>query len=49
VTLYQMGMLFIMLLAGVSMAAQAYLHERTTVRKLEKDKDLLPRAPSVTS
>ncbi|NLI52859.1 MAG: diguanylate cyclase [Clostridiales bacterium] len=41
VTLYQMGMLFIMLLAGVSMAAQAYLHERTTVRKLEKDKDLL--------
>lgn len=41
VSLYQMGMLLIMLLVGVSMAAQSYLHEQTTVAKLEKDKDLL--------
>jgi diguanylate cyclase (GGDEF)-like protein/PAS domain S-box-containing protein len=41
VNLYLMGMLFIMLLVGISMAAQSYLHEQTTVAKLEKDKDLL--------
>lgn len=41
VSVYQMAMLFIILLIGVSMAAQAYEHERETVLKLESDKDLL--------
>lgn len=41
VSMYQMAMLFIILLVGVSMAAQAYEHERETVVKLEADKDLL--------
>ncbi len=41
VGLYQMGMLFIMLLMGVALTLQAYNHERNTVKKLENDKDLL--------
>ena len=41
VSLYQMAMLVIVLLTGVSMAAQSYRHERETVTKLEADKELL--------
>ncbi len=41
VGVYQMAMLFIILLVGISMAAQAYEHEKETVKKLEEDKDLL--------
>lgn len=41
VSMYQMVMLFIVLLTGVSMAAQSYRHERETVSKLEADKELL--------
>lgn len=41
VSMYLLGMLFIILLVGISMTVQAFLHERATVRKLEKDKDLL--------
>ena len=41
VSMYQMAMLFIILLVGVSMSAQAYRHERETVKELEADKDLL--------
>ena len=41
VRMYLLGMLFIMLLVGVSMTMQAYLHEQSTVAKLEQDKDLL--------
>ena len=44
VNMYQMGMLFIMLTVGISMAIQSYIHERITVRKLEKDKDLLEQS-----
>ena len=41
VSMYQMAMLAIVLLTGVSMAAQSYRHENETVAKLEADKDLL--------
>ena len=41
VSMYQMAMLLIVLLTGVSMAAQSYRHENETVAKLEADKDLL--------
>lgn len=41
VRMYLLGMLFIMLLVGISMTMQAYLHEQSTIAKLEKDKDLL--------
>ena len=41
VSMYQMAMLFIILLIGVSMAAQSYRHEQETVAKLEADKGLL--------
>jgi diguanylate cyclase (GGDEF)-like protein/PAS domain S-box-containing protein len=41
VSAYQMTMLIIILLTGVSMAAQSYRHERQTVKKLEADKELL--------
>ena len=41
VSVYQMAMLLIVLLTGVSMAAQSYRHERETVAKLEGDKELL--------
>ena len=41
VSSYHMAMLCIILLIGVSMAAQAYGHERETVKTLEADKDLL--------
>jgi diguanylate cyclase (GGDEF)-like protein/PAS domain S-box-containing protein len=41
VSMYQMAMLFIILLVGSSMAAQSYRHEKETVKKLEADKDLL--------
>ncbi len=41
VSTYQMAMLCIILLVGISMAAQAYEHEQETVKTLEADKDLL--------
>jgi len=41
VNLYLIGMLIVMLVVGVSMAIQAYVHEQATVRKLEQDKGLL--------
>ena len=41
VSVYQMAMLLVVLLTGVSMAAQSYRHERETVAKLEGDKELL--------
>ena len=41
VSSYLMGMLFIMLLVSIAMTSQAYMHEQTTIQKLEKDKDLL--------
>ena len=41
VMLYLVGMLIVMLTVGIGMAVQAYIHEQTTVRKLEHDKDLL--------
>ncbi len=44
VSMYQMVMLFIILLVGVSMAAQSYRHERETVIKLEADKDLIKQS-----
>ena len=44
VRVYHVAMLLIILLVGVSMAAQAYEHERETVIKLESDKDLLKQS-----
>jgi len=44
VNVYLIGMLVIMLTVGISMAAQAYVHERFAVRKLEEDKDLLQQS-----
>ena len=44
VGMYQIGMLFIMLLMGIAMTVQAYNHERVSVRKLERDKDLLQQS-----
>lgn len=44
VGLYQMGMLFIMLLAGTAMAVQAYNHERASVQNLKNDRDLLQQS-----
>lgn len=44
VSVYQMAMLLIILLVGISMAAQAYEHEKETVKKLEDDKDLLKQS-----
>ena len=41
VSSYLMGMLFIMLLVGIAMTTQAYMHEQSTIQKLERDKDLL--------
>jgi diguanylate cyclase (GGDEF)-like protein/PAS domain S-box-containing protein len=41
VTMYLIGMLLVMLTIGIAMAIQAYVHEQSTVRKLEHDKDLL--------
>ncbi|MEA4869161.1 MAG: diguanylate cyclase [Christensenella sp.] len=41
VSMYLLGMLFIILLVGISMTTQAYLHEQSTIKKLERDKDLL--------
>ena len=38
---YHVAMLLIILLVGISMAAQAYQHERETVIKIESDRDLL--------
>lgn len=44
VSMYHMAMLCIILLVGVSMAAQSYRHERETVQTLEADKDLLKQS-----
>ena len=44
VSLYLVVMLSIVVMVGVLMAAQAYVHERVTVRKLERDKDLLTQS-----
>ncbi len=44
VSVYQTGMLFIMLVVGISLSVQSYLHERATVRKIEKDRDLLQQS-----
>ena len=41
VNMYLIGMLIVMLTVGISMAIQAYVHERITVQKLEQDKGLL--------
>ncbi|MDP3446477.1 MAG: diguanylate cyclase [Eubacteriales bacterium] len=44
VSMQQMGMLLIILLVGVAMAAQAYEHERVAVEKLLADKELLQQS-----
>lgn len=44
VSLYLVVMLSIIVAVGVLMAAQAYIHERITVRKLERDKELLTQS-----
>ena len=44
VSIYQLGMLFIMLVVGISLSIQSYLHERATIQKLENDKDLLQQS-----
>lgn len=44
VSVYQLGMLFIMLVVGISLSIQSYLHERATIQKLENDKDLLQQS-----
>ncbi len=44
VNMFQTIMLFVMLMVGVSLAIQSYLHERATVQKLERDKDLLQQS-----
>ena len=44
VSVYHAAMLLIILLVGISMAAQAYQHERETVLKIEADRDLLKQS-----
>lgn len=41
VSMYLLGMLFLVLMIGGSVSIQAFLHERMAVGKLEKDKELL--------
>lgn len=41
VSMYLLGMLFLVLMIGGSVSVQAFLHERMAVGKLEKDKELL--------